>query len=221
MLWGAEVHRAIGQADRAIAAKPLKKVPMSRALAACLLAALWAAPAFAQQPAAPPLGGPAIPGLCSVSIQDVIGGSKVGQAATTLLRQLSQPASIDLNNQAQAFQADAKALAAKRATLKTADYQAQQQALQARYGVLQAKNNELARQVEATRMKALNQISTYVQPVVAEVYKAHGCGLLLDRAAVLGGNLSGDLTAGVIQGLDARVTTITFQLEPPQAAPAQ
>ena len=56
-------------------------------------------------------------------------------------------------------------------------------------------------------------IAEMAQPVIANVYKSRGCGLLLDRNAVLGGNMSNDLTAAVVQGLDASVTTISFERE--------
>jgi hypothetical protein len=56
--------------------------------------------------------------------------------------------------------------------------------------------------------------------LIAQAYGAHGCGLLIDRNSVLGGNKSGDLTGAVVQGLDARITTITFERESLAAAGA-
>ena len=50
-----------------------------------------------------------------------------------------------------------------------------------------------------------------MKPLIAQVYKAHGCGLLVDRNSILGGNMSGDLTGDVVKTLDAKVTTITFE----------
>ena len=67
----------------------------------------------------------------------------------------------------------------------------------------------------------LERIAHEAQPVIATSYAAHHCGLLLDRTSVLGGNMGGDLTPDVVRGLDARITTITFELEPaPVAQPA-
>jgi len=45
---------------------------------------------------------------------------------------------------------------------------------------------------------------------------------IIDRNSVLGGNMSNDLTPMLARGLDAKVTTITFDLEvlPPLAASA-
>jgi Skp family chaperone for outer membrane proteins len=60
----------------------------------------------------------------------------------------------------------------------------------------------------------MQRIGQDAEPVVGSVYKSHRCGLLLDRDSVLGGNMTNDLTADVVQGLDRKVTTISFELEP-------
>lgn len=75
-----------------------------------------------------------------------------------------------------------------------------------------------ARQLETTRAKAMEQIAGYAQPVIASVYSSKNCGVLFDRNAVLGGNMTNDLTAAVVQGLDAKITTISFNLEPAPTA---
>ncbi len=49
--------------------------------------------------------------------------------------------------------------------------------------------------------------------MIAQVYRQHGCGLLLDRGTVMGGNFANDLTADVVKGLDAKVSTITLNRE--------
>jgi hypothetical protein len=66
----------------------------------------------------------------------------------------------------------------------------------------------------------MERIGAAAQPVVASVYQQKGCGLLLDRGVVLGGNMANDLTPAVVQGLDAKMSTISFDLErlPAQAA---
>ena len=87
---------------------------------------------------------------------------------------------------------------------------------------VERKTRQRSQEIELTREKALARIAGEEQPVIAAVYKAHGCGLLVDRNAILGGNLTGDLTADVVKGLDAKITTITFDREtlPPSTASA-
>ncbi|MNR03700.1 hypothetical protein D3C85_1196110 [compost metagenome] len=65
----------------------------------------------------------------------------------------------------------------------------------------------------------MERIANEAQSAIAQVYAAKSCGLLLDRNSALGGNFANDLTADVVQALDARLSTITFERERlPQAA---
>ena len=176
-----------------------------------------AAPSLASAQGAPnanALGGAAIPGLCMINTQAVAGNSKVGQSATARLQELQRDAQTEVNAEKTPLDAEIKALSSQKATLKPADYQAKEQSLARRAQALQQKANARSAQIEITREKALGRISSEAQSVIAAVYKAHGCGLLIDRNSVLGGNLSNDLTPGVIQGLDAKISSITFDLEP-------
>ncbi len=198
---------------------------MRRVLCAALVLGLLPpslASAQGAQPAASALGGVAIPGLCMLSQQEVLTRAKVGQAATARLQVLAQQAQNEVTAERGPIDADARALQAERATLKPSEFQQKQGALQARANALQQKANVRSRQIELTREKALGRIAGDAQPVIASVYKARGCGLLVDRGTVLGGNMSNDLTAGVIDALDGKITTITFDLEPlPAQAPAR
>jgi Skp family chaperone for outer membrane proteins len=181
-----------------------------------LLGLALSAPVMAQQPApaAQPLGGPQVTGVCLLSQQAVMANAKVGVAATARLKQLTQQAQSEVGTARAPIEADAKALESQRASMKPADFQAKAQALQARLQTLQQTAQARGQQIELTRQKVLGQIANAAQPVIAQVYKAHGCGLLVDRNAVLGGNMGGDLTPAVVQGLDAKMTTISFDLAP-------
>ncbi len=169
------------------------------------------------------MGGNPVPGVCMLSQQAVLTNAKVGLAATARLQTLAQQAQAELTADKAPIEADAKALEAQRATLKPAELQQKQRALAARAQALQQKANLRQREVEATREKALARISAEAQPVIQAVYKSRDCGLLVDRGTVLGGNMANDLTPAVVTGLDAKITTITFDrenLSAPPAAPA-
>ena len=87
-----------------------------------------------------------------------------------------------------------------------------------RVQAVQAKAQLRSREIEATREKVLARIADQAQPVIQQVYKTKGCGLLLDRNSVLGGNLANDLTADVVKGLDAKTTSLSFDRETLPAA---
>jgi len=161
----------------------------------------------------PSLGGPLIKGVCLLSEDIVLRDAKVSLAATQRLQQLKDQAQAELNAARAPVDADFKTLQADAPKGPAAEIEKRRVAIQARYQVLQDMTDQRNREIEATRLKALARISVELQPVVAAVYKTRGCGLLLNRGAVLGGNLGGDLTDDVVKGLDARITTITFDRE--------
>lgn len=146
------------------------------------------------------LGGNPVPGVCMLSREAVFAQSKVGQAASERLRSLAEQQQHPLTADIQAFQQ-------KSASLTEAQRQQQGEALQRRMQAFQA-------QIEATRAKVLEQIGQQAQPIVDSVYTSHHCGLLLNRDAVLGGNTANDLTPDVVSGLNARITSLNFNLEP-------
>jgi Skp family chaperone for outer membrane proteins len=186
---------------------------MSRTLIAALGLLALAAPAFAQAPAES-LGGSPVPGVCLLSQQAILVNAKVGVAVSQRLQQLRTQAQAEVNTDRAPIDADLKVLQAKVPKMKPADLQKDQAVLQARYQVVQAKADQRTRQIEAARLKAIQRVEAESQAVISGIYKAHSCGLLLDRNAVLGGNMSGDLTAEVVKALDAKIASFTFDLEP-------
>ena len=199
-------------------------------VSAALLAAAFAsaAPALADQapaaaapaasaPAAPAskddFGGPLAAGVCLLSREQVFTESKVGQAARNRLQALEQKAKANLDAERRKLEGEAKALQAQQGVLTPADGQKRERQLQARAQALQASAGQITRELEATRAKVSGQIGEMMRPIVVTAYQAKGCGLLLSREAVIGGNMGNDLTATVITGLDAKVSTITFERE--------
>jgi Skp family chaperone for outer membrane proteins len=171
--------------------------------------------AQAQADAGQSLTGPPVAGVCMVSREAIFANAKVGKAASARLKQLSDQAQAQLEAERKPVDADAQAFRSQAASLSPDQRQTREQALSQRVQTVQAHVTLLTKQIEATRLKALARIAQEAQPVINSVYQSKGCGLLLDRNVVLGGNMSNDLTAAVVQGLDAKVTTITFNLEAP------
>lgn len=186
--------------------------------AAMTLAAVAGAalPAAAQQ--AQPLGGPVIPGVCLLSREAVFANAAAGKAASARLQELAAVAQTEIETERQPLEAQLRALegqpdnAARRQRAET---------LAGQWQALQQKAAHASQEVEATRVKAMERIANEAQPAIAQVYAAKSCGLLLDRNSALGGNFANDLTADVVQALDARLSTITFERERLPLAAAQ
>ena len=209
--------RAVAVAIFALTAAPAFAAEQAPPAPATSIPTPPAPPAPAAQSATPPaasadgFGGPVIPGVCLLSRETVFTQSQVGQAASARLKLLGQKAQASLEADRRRLEAEAKALQGQQMTPQQGQHRQQQ--LQARAQALQGAAAQASRELEATRAKATGLIAEAVQPVVVAVYQSKGCGLLLSREAVLGGNMANDLTPAVLQGLNAKMTTITFERE--------
>jgi Skp family chaperone for outer membrane proteins len=199
---------------------------MSKFVVTCLSLATFAASplTYAAPPASPAkpaeadaFSGPALPGICLLSREAVVTNAKVGVAATARLKDLTDGVNAELTPERTAIEAEAKAI--QDAKLTGEAQKTRQQALGQRLQALQLKAQQREQQIELTRQKALAVISNDVQPIIEASYKAQGCGVLFNRAAVMAGGQSMDLTPVVVKALDAKKTSLTFDLEPlPQPA---
>jgi Skp family chaperone for outer membrane proteins len=191
--------------------------PLLAAAADAPAAAAAAAPAPVA-PAAAALGGPSIPGLCLLSEQDLVGRSKVGGAASARFRTLKTKVDAELQTRKASLEASAKAFQAKAPTMPPAQAAQEQHSLQQRAQALDALAGQRQVQLAATQAKVSQRLQQDAMPLIEAAYQAHGCGVLFDRSAVVVGGAGMDITAEVIQALDAKETTITFDLEPPPAS---
>ena len=179
-------------------------------LAALTFAAMAgvALPTAAQQ--AQPLGGPVIPGVCLLSREAVFANAAAGKAASARLQELAAMAQTEIETERQPLETQLRALEGQP---DNAARRQRAEALAGQWQALQQKAAHANQEVEATRLKAMERIANEAQPAIAQVYAAKACGLLLDRNSALGGNFANDLTAEVVQLLDSRLSTITFERE--------
>ncbi|MFA6230871.1 MAG: OmpH family outer membrane protein [Rhodanobacter sp.] len=164
--------------------------------------------------AADELGGNPVAGMCLLSREAIFAQAKVGKAASQRLEQLAEQARSQIAAQRKPLDADIQSFQQKSASLSDAQRQQQGAALQKRMQTFQAQARELGERIQLTRAKAMQRIGEDAQPILASSYKSHQCGLLLNRDSALGGNMANDLTADVVHGLDRKITTISFNLEP-------
>ena len=191
-------------------------------LRSSLAASLIAAAGLAVIPVSPAhaatttdeLGGSPVAGLCMISQQAVFAQSKVGQAAGERLNMLAQQAGAQLDTERKPLATDVQNFQQKSASLTEAQRKQQGEGLQQRMENFRTQTDQLKERIQLTRAKVTQRIGTDAQPIIASTYKSHRCGLLLNRDAVLGGNTTNDLTTDVVRALDAKITTITFNLEP-------
>jgi len=181
-----------------------------RLLAWALLAlGFGAVPQVRAAPAAQgTFGGPVIAGICVLNQQAIFSTSKVGAFANARYKQMRDSAQGEVSAEEARIRADTKTLQTQRLT--PVQMQQRQQQLAKRLEDLRSKAADATKDLEAARQAAVTKIAAAAQPIIRQVYDQHKCGVLLARSAVLAGNAAMDITAAVIQGLDAKVTTISF-----------
>lgn len=182
------------------------------------LACAGAASAQAAAAAPPPLGGPVINGVCILDKSRMVSQSAVGKAVTARLNQLAQQVNAELTPTGNALQTERQQLASQ----KVAESDPRVAAWSQKAANLQRTAQIRDREIQLTEQKALDRIGVEADPVVRTVYAQKNCGLMLSRAAVIGGNQQMDITDAVIAGLNAKITTFNFNREvlPTQQAAA-
>jgi outer membrane protein len=163
------------------------------------------APAVAQ--------GPAIPGVCLLSVNQAIAQSTVGGYVRTRLDQIVTQVRAELNPEETAINNEGKTLDASKATLDQATLQSRAQALQGRYAAFQQKADLRQREVKATQDKALNRIAQELEPIAQQLYQAHRCSVLIDKGSVMLANPDMDLTPGAITALNGKLQQFPFDRE--------
>lgn len=170
--------------------------------------------ALAQTPApAAANPGPVINGVCVINVEGAIAASTVGKYVDTRMQQLVAQVKAELGSEQTAIETEGKALQAQRSTLDKATLQKRGEALQARYNALQEKAALRNREMQATEQKAIGRIGQEMDPLIHQAYAQKGCGLLLQRSAVVLANPAMDITPQVITALNAKITQFPFDRE--------
>ncbi len=180
--------------------------------------------AFAQA-AAPPVitHGPAIPGVCIMSVEGVIGASTVGKYVQTRLQQIGTQVGADLKAEEAALQTEAKALDASKATMDQGTLEKKAADLQVRANAFQRKAQLRDREMQATQQKALGRVGQELEPIIRQVYQQKACSVLFQRDALVIANPSMDISGALTTALNAKITQFAFdreRLDQPAIAPA-
>ena len=177
--------------------------------------ALLASSAAAAPAAAPPpvAQGPAIPGVCILSVNQAITTSTVGRYVSDRMNQIVAQVKAELTPEDTAIATDGRALEAQRTTLAAATFQTRAQELQNRVNALRQKADLRQREVQATEQKSLNRIAQELDPIARQLYAQHRCSMLVNKEAVMIANPEMDITTQAVAGLNARIQQFAFDRE--------
>ena len=187
------------------------------ALAACAGAAALAVSsvAAAQTPAAAPAApaisyGPPIAGVCTVSVDAVVGNSTVGKYVETRLRELGAQVNAELSGEKSAIDSEAKTLEGQRATMDQNTLRQRATALQGRENELEQKAAIREREMQATQQQAVGRVLNEMKPLISTAAQAQHCSILIDRSSVIMVNPAMDLTPAVVTALKGKLTQFAF-----------
>jgi outer membrane protein len=178
--------------------------------------AATAAPAPAPRAAAAAAGvaqGPAIPGVCVLSINQAIGESAVGRYVSQRMQTIVAQVKAELTPEDTALATEGRSLETARTTLDAATFQSRAQAWQTRRSAFQQKADLRQREIQATEQKSVNRIAQELDPVARQLYQAHRCSILIDKQSVMIANPEMDLTAQAVAGLNSRIQQFAFERE--------
>jgi len=180
-----------------------------------------AAPAAAAAPAV--THGPALPGVCVLSLEGAITTSTVGGYVQTRLQQIATQVQAELKAEDTALQNEAKTLEGQRASLDQNTFEQRATALQTKANAFQRKAQLRERELSATQQKALGRVGQELDPIVRQVYQQRQCSLLLNRDSVVIANPAMDVTQPVVTALNAKIQQFSFDRErlDQAATPAQ
>ncbi len=203
----------------------IKALVAATCVAAITASMSTAAFAQAAAPAAAPAvsHGPALPGVCVISLEGAITGSTVGQYVQTRLQQIATQVQAELKAEDTALQNEAKTLEGQRASLDQKTFETRATALQNKANTFQRKAQQRERELGATQQKALGRVGQELDPIIRQVYQQRQCSLLLNRDSVVLANPAMDISQPVITALNAKITQFNFDRErlDQAAAPAQ
>ncbi|MEO8925951.1 MAG: OmpH family outer membrane protein [Caulobacteraceae bacterium] len=179
----------------------------------------------AAAPAASPIpNGPAIPGLCVISIDTAISASTVGQYVSSRMNQIVAQVKAEIGPENTAIETDGRTLDAARPTLDAATFQSRAQALQVRINALRQKADLRQREIQATDQKSINRIAQELDPIARQLYEQRRCSALIDKRSVMMNNPDMDLTSQAVTALNAKIQQFAFdreRLDTAAAAPAR
>jgi Skp family chaperone for outer membrane proteins len=102
--------------------------------------------------------------------------------------------------------------------MSAAERQQRTDALEKRAAAFLELQRVRAAQIRRTRADAIAEILKPMDAVLTPIATSRHCSVVFERTTTYGFNTAMDLTPAVVQQVDSRMPTLTFNLAPPEAA---
>ena len=182
------------------------------AMAAALLLTTGS-PGHAQTvPAAPAANQPVVMGV--IDIQFILSNAKAAKGVKAALEKQAAAFQAELAQQENAIRAADQQLQQQRATLAQKDFDAKKAALGQQVEALRQKAATRNKQLQQMENGAMTQVEQALLQTCADIAKAKGLTMVLNKAMVVLNVASYDITKEALQKLDAKLASV--KLPPPQ-----
>ena len=171
---------------------------------------LFAASAFtfASVTASAQTFGPPIEGLCLLSRNGAIAGSRAGQSMQAQLKQMQGALSGDLARQRTAIDQQRRTLEARQNSTAPIEYQRQLSALNQQTQALEQQQN--VRFISA-QTRGQQQIDQALNAALGRIVTRTNCSVVLERDNSYGWNNAMDITSAVTKEMDAMLQSVALQ----------
>jgi outer membrane protein len=178
-------------------------------MALALLSAISAA-AFAQTtPTTTPVTGAAQPVVMGVmDVQFVLSNAKAAKGVRAALEKQAAAFQAELAQQENSIRAADQQLQQQRTTLAPQDYEAKRVDLGHKVEALRQKAASRNKQLQQMENGAMNQVEQALLQSTADIAKARGLTMVLNKAMVVLNITSYDITKEALQRLDARLSSV-------------
>ena len=182
------------------------------AMAAALIFTAGTAGYAQTTPAAPPANQPVVMGV--IDIQYILSAAKAAKGVKAALEKQAAAFQAELAQQENSIRAADQQLQQQRATLSQKDFDAKKAALGQQVEALRQKAATRNKQLQQMENGAMSQVEQVLLQTCADIAKAKGLTMVLNKAMVVLNVTSYDITKEALQKLDAKLASV--KLPPPQ-----
>ncbi len=183
---------------------------MKRALAVSLAAGLVIAAGTAgiaqTVPAAPVAAQPVVMGV--IDIQYILTNAKAAKGVKAALEKQAAAYQAELAQQENAIRSADQQLQQQRATLSQQDFDAKKATLGQQVEALRQKAAARNKQLQQMENGAMTQVEQALLQTTADIAKARGLTMVLNKAMVVLNVASYDITKEALQKLDAKIASV-------------
>ena len=176
------------------------------ALAAVLILTAATAANSQTTPASTVAGQPVVIGV--MNVEYVLASAKATKSVKAALEKQAAGYQAELSQQENAIRAADQQLQQQRATLSQQDFEAKKTQIGQQVEALRQKAAQRSKQLQQMEGGAMNQIGQALVLVAADIAKAHGLTMVLNKSVVVWSVASYDVTKEALAKLDAKLTTV-------------